>query len=88
VEFRWISWNQEHIAEHGVEPEEAEDAVRNTRAPFPLVQADERYLVWGRTEGGRFLQVVFVIDPDDTIFVIHARELTDKEKKRYRRRIR
>ncbi len=88
MEFRWISWNEEHIASHGVGPEEAEDAVRNARAPFPLVQADERYLVWGPTEGGRLLQVVFVIDPDDTIFVIHARELTRKEKKRYRRRIR
>jgi len=25
-------------------------------------------------------------DPDDSIFVIHARDLTDKEKKRFRRR--
>ena len=42
----------------------------------------------GPTGSGRLLQVVFVIDPDDTIFVIHARPLTENEKKRYRRRIR
>jgi hypothetical protein len=32
------------------------------------------------------MQVIFVLDPDDTIFVIHARPLTDWEKRRYRRR--
>jgi hypothetical protein len=26
------------------------------------------------------VQVVYVLDPDDTIFVIHARPLTDREK--------
>jgi uncharacterized DUF497 family protein len=52
------------------------------------VQAGERYLVWGPTEDGRLLQVVFVIDPEDTIFVIHARPLTENERKRYRRRVR
>jgi hypothetical protein len=31
---------------------------------------------------------VFVIDPDDSIFVIHARPLTEREKRRYRRRAR
>ncbi len=36
--------------------------------------------------GGRPLQVVFVIDDEDSIFIIHARPLTDKEKKRYRKR--
>jgi uncharacterized DUF497 family protein len=30
--------------------------------------------------------VVFVLESDETVFVIHARPLTDKEKKRYRRR--
>ena len=44
--------------------------------------------MWGPTEAGRLLQVVFVIDPDDTFFLIHARPLTEKEKKRFRRRMR
>jgi hypothetical protein len=29
---------------------------------------------------------VFVLDDDGTVFVIHARPLTDLEKRRYRRR--
>jgi len=32
------------------------------------------------------LQVVFVFNEDDDVYVIHARPLTDKEKKGYRRR--
>jgi uncharacterized DUF497 family protein len=40
----------------------------------------------GRGNGGRFLQVIYVLDADDTVFIIHARSLTDREKKRYRRR--
>jgi len=86
VAFRWNSWNLEHIGRHAVEPTEAEEIVLHSRPPFPLEQRDQKYLVWGATDSGRLLQVVFLIDPDDSIFVIHARELTDKEKRRFRRR--
>lgn len=85
MEFRWNSWNEEHVETHGVEPDEAEEVVVGAKPPFPLAQGDERYLVWGPTEAGRLLQVVFVIDRDDSVFVIHARGLTEPEKKRYRR---
>jgi uncharacterized DUF497 family protein len=61
VEFRWNEWNEEHLARHGIAPEEAEDVVCSARTPFPLVQSNERYLVWGSGSGGRLLQVVFVI---------------------------
>ena len=84
--FRWNRWNEEHIESHGVDPSEAEQVVAGAMAPFPYVQADEKYLVWGATEDGRLLQVIFVIDPDDSIFVIHARDLTENEKKTFRRR--
>jgi uncharacterized protein len=84
--FRWNRWNEDHIESHGIDPSEAEEVVTGAKSPFPLVQDDEKYLVWGATENGRLLQVVFVIDPDDSIFVIHARDLTDREKKRFRRR--
>lgn len=86
MEFRWNSWNEEHVERHGVAPDEAEEVVLGARSPFPLAQDDEKYLVWGPTEAGRLVQVVFVIDADDAIFVIHARPLTEKEKKRYHRR--
>jgi len=84
--FKWNAWNEEHVASHGIEPEEAEEVVLNARSPFPLGQDDGKYLVWGPAASGRLLQVVFVLESDETVFVIHARPLTDKEKKRYRRR--
>ena len=85
MEFRWNDWNVEHIAGHGVSPDEAEDAVRSCRRPFPRKIDDDKWLAWGRGSGGRFLQVIFVLDLADTIYVIHARPLTDQEKRRFRR---
>jgi uncharacterized DUF497 family protein len=85
MDFRWNEWNIEHIGTHGVSPDEVEEAVRTAVRPFPRKVEDDKWLVWGRGEGSRFLQVVFVLDPDDTVYVIHARPLTDKEKRRFRR---
>jgi uncharacterized DUF497 family protein len=64
----------------------AEMVVRQAKPPFPQEIGEDKLLVMGQGRGGRFLQVIYVLDPDDTIFVIHARSLTDREKKRYRRR--
>jgi uncharacterized DUF497 family protein len=86
MQFRWIDWNRDHVAEHGVGWEEAEMVIRLAERPFPERISDDKFLVIGKGNGGRFLQVIYVIDPDDTIFVIHARPLTDREKARYRRR--
>jgi uncharacterized DUF497 family protein len=86
VEFRWNEWNIDHIAEHGVEPDEAELVVRTARRPYPKYHADDKWLVWGRGRGGRLLQVIFVLDEDDTKYVIHARPLTPAEKRRWKKR--
>lgn len=83
--FRWNEWNVEHIGHHGVTPDEAERVVRLARRPWPRKIGGEKWLVWGRGDGGRLLQVVFVHDADGTTFVLHARPLVDSEKRRYRR---
>jgi len=85
VDFRWNEWNIEHIGKHGVSPEEAEFVVSKARRPYPKAREDDKWLVVGR--GGRWLQVVFIFDPDDVVFVIHARPLTDREKRRERRSV-
>ena len=85
MDFRWNAWNVEHIARHGVEPDDAETAVCGARRPFPMPRGHGKWLVWAPGRGGRILQVVFVLDDDDTVFVIHARLLTEREKRRYRR---
>jgi uncharacterized DUF497 family protein len=80
--FRWNDWNVEHLDQHAVSVEEAETVVRSARTPFPLKQGEERWLVWGRGRGGRFLWVIAVLDEDEAISVIHARPLTVQEKRR------
>jgi uncharacterized DUF497 family protein len=86
MQFRWIDWNRDYVGEHGVDWQEAEMIVRQAKPPFPQQIGDEKLLVMGQGHGGRYLQVIYVLDPDDTVFVIHARPLNDREKKRYRRR--
>ena len=86
MDFRWSEWNIEHIGKHGVLPDEAELLISAARSPFPRKIQDDKWLVWGKGRRGRFLQAIFVLDEDETIYVIHARPLTDQEKRRYRRR--
>jgi uncharacterized DUF497 family protein len=85
-EFRWNEWNRDKIAQHNVTADEAEFVVNHARQPFPMKVEDEKRLVWGQTLSGRYLQVVYLLGIDDSVFVIHARPLTTREKKRLRRR--
>ena len=73
------------MAKHGVDPDEAEQVITKARAPFPMSRSDDKYLVWGSGRADRFLRVVLVLDDDATVFVIHARPLTDREKRQFRR---
>ena len=84
-EFRWNSWNIEHIAEHGVTPDEAEYVVRHARPPFPREVGNGKVLARGQTFTGTYLQVIFILDPEETIYVIHARPMKDIEKRQFRR---
>ena len=86
MDFRWNEWNVEHIGLHGVSPSEAELVVQSASRPFPRKIHEDKWLVWGRGNGGRLIQVIFVLDENDTAFVIHSRPLTDREKRQYRRR--
>ncbi len=82
MEFRWNGWNLEHATRHGVSILEAESLVR--RGPARRV-GDGKYEVVGRGSGSRWIQAVYVIDPQRTIYVIHARPLTNRERRRARR---
>jgi uncharacterized DUF497 family protein len=46
---------------------------------------ENRYLAYGKTNGGRFLLVVLIIANRKTR-IITARDMTDREKKFYRRK--
>ena len=85
MEFRWIEWNIDKVVDHGVTLKEAESVVEGAADPHPQHREDGKFLVWGATTAGRLLQVVFLLDQDDSVFIIHARPLTEREKRRRRR---
>jgi len=86
VRFRWNAWNSGHIAEHGISTSETQFIVNNARAPYPQTIGAGKRLVIGQSQHGAYAQVIYVLDEDLTAYVIHARPLTDPEKRRFRRR--
>lgn len=64
---RWDEWNRNHILKHRVSVEEAEYVLLKARPPYPRGLADGKFLVWGQTAAGRYLQVIFVHDSDEKI---------------------
>jgi uncharacterized DUF497 family protein len=65
--FSWDEVNRDHIARHGVNPEEAEHVVTNAENPFPQTIEDGKFVVWGATDCGRQLQVIFVLKTPDQV---------------------
>jgi uncharacterized DUF497 family protein len=88
MDFRWNEWNLDHATSHGVSVEEIEALIENATSPYPQYRGDDKWLVQGRGLGGRFIQAIYLMDDEGTIFVIHARPLEEHEKRRYRRRLR
>ena len=84
-----ISWDQEavdHISNHMVSPEEVEEVLFNdVDKPLMMRGKEGKYLTYGKTYGGRLLFIVWVSKYKKTK-IITARDMTEKEKRFYRRR--
>jgi uncharacterized DUF497 family protein len=65
--------------------EDSEHVVQTAEAPFPRWISDDKRLVWGRGRAGELLQVIYLLDDDGTVYIIHARSLNEREKRSYRR---
>lgn len=66
--------NVQHCAEHGVTPEEVEEAVRNaTDADYS--HSSGRPVVFGDTDAGRHLMVVYEEVDADTVYPVTAYEV-------------
>ena len=83
----WPEDRVEHIARHGVTPEEVEQVcfgkswVRRTRAEGK----NPVYYVLGQTDAGRHLFCVVIRFPDGTGYPVTAREMTEKEQRQFRK---
>ena len=84
-----ITWDEDtanHIARYAVSPEEVEEVLFNdSDSPRVMRGKENRYLAYGKTSAGRFLLVVLIIANRKTR-IITARDMTDREKKFYRRK--
>jgi uncharacterized protein len=84
-EFIWSDERIEHIAAHGVSPQEVEEVcfgqawVRRTKSEG----TNPVYLVLGQTEAGRYLFCVVIRFPDGKGFPVTARLMTRSEHRRF-----
>ena len=85
MEFRWNSWNIEHATKHGVSLADIISILNSAKGHETRKAGKGKRMVVGRGQGGRMLQVAYVLDADGTAHVIHARPLTSSEKRRFRR---
>jgi len=84
--FEWDEDNITHIAKHQLAPEEVEEVFRHDFRVYKGRRG--RYMAYGRSLEGRYLFIVFEHLSRGRIRVITAREMSGKEKKRFRRQLR
>jgi len=74
-----------HIYEHSVSEREVEDILGK---PLQDIRGrDDSRIAIGLTQAGRYLKVIYVLDPlPDSVFVITAYELGPKAKRAVRRK--
>ncbi|MEM7132277.1 MAG: BrnT family toxin [Chloroflexota bacterium] len=71
--FWWDDDNIDHMADHGVEPHEAESVLLYARNARKVGQG--KYVVYGQTDGGRYLMVVYAPKENQRIRVVTARDM-------------
>ncbi|MBI3682368.1 MAG: BrnT family toxin [Acidobacteria bacterium] len=86
-EFNWSDDRVDHIARHGVQPEEVEEVCFG-QALVQRARSSGRnpvYYVLGQTSSGRHIFCVVIQFPHSKGYPVTARPMTRKEKERYNR---
>jgi uncharacterized protein len=86
--FDWDDGNRDHIGVHGMTPSECQEALldpRLIRVPAHHDSDEPRWAILGATEDGGVLFVAYT-KREHRIRVVTARNATQTERKRYRRR--
>ncbi len=85
--FDWDDANIDHIARHGLEPYEVEEALLDPdllTVTAHKATTERRFAIIGASEAGRILFVVYTLRGDD-IRPVTAREANATQKRRYRK---
>ena len=86
--YQWDSANMDHIARHGVEDFEAEEAIEDPDGITVDAYnrgSEKRFGITGATLDGRILTIFYTFRAD-TLRVATARDAHPREKRRYQRR--
>lgn len=75
----WDDWNIEHIARHGVEPEEVEQVCKSKHRANKW--KNKVYRVIGQTESGRYLTLFLAPRAKQNYYPVTARDSTLREKR-------
>ncbi|MBT9161406.1 MAG: BrnT family toxin [Dehalococcoidia bacterium] len=80
----WDDYRVQHVAMHGVKPDEVWEVCED---PVHLAHREgrNRYRLYGQTNEGRYLFVVLEYVEGTVFKPITARNMTDAEKRNYRR---
>lgn len=91
VYFEWDKGNiEKNLLKHKVTSQEAEEPFDNK--PNYIVEdekhslKEKRYLLWGVTDRGRKLSVIFTLR-EDKIRVISVRDMNKKERRAYEKKL-
>jgi len=87
-ELNWSRYVMIHIDKHKVEPYEVEEAVFENSPYIRKGAGSHTYVVYGQTNGGRFLFVPMVITDkvDGRASPLTARDMTPSERKLFLKR--
>ncbi len=84
-EFEWDDTNEQHLLQrHGVTITETEEAFN--RKSFYVTGRDKTKYCLGQTDEGRYLFMVYLKKEKGKIRVISARDMSEKERKLYKRK--
>ena len=85
IGFEWDDYNEGHIAEHNVSPEEVEECFFNPYVWKRKKRSRKRYYLYGQTNGGRYLFIVFELYPSGIVRPISARDMEEAERRYFKR---
>lgn len=88
MKINYFGWNKntiDHLARHGVTPEEVEEVAFNNSPYIRKGREGKRYL-YGQTIGGRYLFIVYVLTGNGRAQAITARDMDTRERKLYLKR--
>ncbi|MDI6886637.1 MAG: BrnT family toxin [archaeon] len=91
IKINRIIWKEAFVekieSKHHVTMVEVEEILNGRRKIYRIAKGDvkgeEVYLALGRTSAGRYLSVFFIFKKNHSVLPISARDMDDKERRRY-----